>query len=575
MGVNKLCKYKVICIVAPCLSATLSIAQQQAPIDAGSLQRETQRNLDFEFPQKPIEPLEKDFPSEDAESKNIRVNSFVIRGAQTVSESKLQELLLPYIGKSLSVAELNQIANKIQRYYQTEGWYARVQIPPQDVSSGNIEIEVIEGRWGKSHFTPATEPIRANSNNLEKIVTNRLIAGDLLSYSDLERGLLIANDQPGALVIGVLRPGNETGIVDLNIKIQDLPMITGDIGISNYGLRPTGKGQLAGGISLNNLSGRHDQLSLRFLGSAHLGSIQARYSAPFGADGWRWAFWGSMLHYSLAGPYSSLDANGDAWNYGAGLNYPIIRQSTRNLHLNLSLQQQQFKDDMLDETTRRSHVNALTLGVSGDWVDHWGGGGFNWGGADLILGKAYIREVGGAAELDEDGPKSAGNYSKISANFSRLQNIYGPWQLLISANGQFANKNLVSSERMSLGGPSQVRAYPVNEASGDIGLVTKFQLQNNFAPGWQAQLFYDWGVIRQHKNLWANWDGGSDQPNSYHLSGWGVGIAWQGQGKYKGLRLQASIATPTGRNAGHTNNRNSDGSSLRSTRGWITASYSF
>jgi hemolysin activation/secretion protein len=58
---------------------------------------------------------------------------------------------------------------------------------------------------------------------------------------------------------------------------------------------------------------------------------------------------------------------------------------------------------------------------------------------------------------------------KNPLQFLRIQRVNEKLNLQLLANAQFADKNLDSSEKLSLGGATGVRAYPSGEASGDEG----------------------------------------------------------------------------------------------------------
>lgn len=562
------------------------VAQPVSIPDAGSLQRETERSLQApgSVPQLRPRPLQEQ--AADPNAARVTVQSFAIEGAALLSEPALQALLVDLQGQALSMQQLEQATARLEQAYRDAGWYARVWLPPQDVTQGLVRIQVLEGRFGEASVQAATTTapaLRADAAAVQRTITAGLQAGQPLSAAKLERGLLLANDLPGIEATAVLQAGQTTGHSDLRIAVSDQPLLTGDVALSNYGLRTTGKGQLSGGLAVNNLSGRGDQLSLRMLGSAHLGSAQARYSLPLGYDGLRLAVWGSAMGYKLAGSYSSLDAKGQAYSAGMGLSYPLLRQQARNLLLDVGLQHRRYDDDMLDTAVRRQRNEVLNLGLSGDLSDSLGGGGINWGSVQLLHGRLRMQANTGEIGQDAAGPNTRGNYTKLAWQASRLQNLEGwlgrGWQLQASASGQWANQNLGSAERMGLGGPDQIRAYPINEALGDQGLLLKLQLQRDLGSalggGWQAQLFYDWGQIRQHKKPWQGWDGGSGMANSYHLAGWGLGLRWIGQGDWRGWQLQASVATPVGNNPAASQGRNSDGSSQRSSRGWLLLSRSF
>lgn len=124
----------------------------------------------------------------------------------------------------------------------------------------------------------------------------------------------------------------------------------------------------------------------------------------------------------------------------------------------------------------------------------------------------------------------------------------------LDASAQTSNKNLDTSEKLSLGGISAVRAYPSGEGSGDQGyhlsLEGKYLLiPNTFIGNVGASIFYDYGSINQFK------DPGSitmTTPNSYSLSGYGLGLNVLNQENY-GIRF--AWAKTIGSNAGSTNGK--------------------
>jgi hemolysin activation/secretion protein len=96
-----------------------------------------------------------------------------------------------------------------------------------------------------------------------------------------------------------------------------------------------------------------------------------------------------------------------------------------------------------------------------------------------------------------------------------------------AAYGQIASKNLDISEKMVLGGPYGVRAYPVGEAYGDEGYIATLEgkvLLPSFSdrlPGqMHAVAFVDTGSVRTNEEPWA------PGPNRRTLSGAGVGFTW-------------------------------------------------
>ena len=557
-----------------CLLAQPALAQTVP--DAGALLRESERSLQAPRTAEPQIPFSVAKPMpEDAKAVRITVQRVVIEGDSLIPEAELQAQVQDLIGQSLTLAELEHAAQRLAQYYRERGWYARVYLPEQDVTDGSLRIQVLEGRYDTSYLTVQAGQ-RANAANVQRVITRRLVTGAPLSAPELERGLLLANDLPGIQANGLLQAcEDEQGHSDLLLTVQDTAFVTGDVGLNNHGIRSTGRAQLVGGVALNNLSGKGDQLSLRLLASEGVRSAVARYSLPLGYDGLRLAVHGSLLGYTLGGSYRPLEAEGQARTAGLTLSYPLLRQSERNLSLSAGYEHRRYRDDMLGAALRRHDINALNLGLNGDLRDGFGGGGMSWGAVQLMHGRLAMEDIVADRAQDAAGPRSRGDYTKLALQLGRMQSLGAGWQMQLALSGQTASGNLASSERMTLGGPSQVRAYPVNEADGDQGVLLKLELQRELGGGWQAVAFYDTGRIRQHKRLWPGWDGGSRQPNSYSLSGAGVGVNWRGTGSLSGWQLAASVAAPVGGNPGSAQGRNSDGSSARSTRGWLSVNRIF
>ena len=552
-----------------CLAAQ-TVGAQTVP-DAGAVLRESERSLqapraaESPSPAAVVRPMEPD-----EKAARVTVRRVTIDGARLIPEAELQAQVRHLLGRSLTLAELEYAAQGLAEHYRERGWYARVYLPQQDVTDGSMRIQVLEGRYGSSQRSVQGDGLRADGPFVERMVTHGLQPGEPLSAAALERGLLLANDLPGIQARALLQAGQQHGHSDLLVSVQDTAFVTGDIGLNNEGIRSTGRAQAVAGLALNNLSGRGDQLGLRLLGSEGVRSALARYSLPLGHDGWRLAAHSSLLDYVLGSSLHALNAEGQARTAGLTLSYPLLRQSERRLSLSAGYEHRRYRDDMLGAALRRHRINALTLGLSGDLRDGYGGGGLSWGAVRLTHGTLAMENLANDWALDAAGPRSRGDYTKLALQLGRVQSLGADWQLQTTLSGQAANGNLASSERMTLGGPGQVRAYPVNEADGDQGLLFTLELQRELGGGWQAMAFYDAGRIRQHKRPWPGWDGASLQPNHYRLSGAGVGLNWRGAGDARGWQLSVSLAAPVGSNPGSVQGRNSDGSGARSSRGWLS-----
>jgi hemolysin activation/secretion protein len=546
-------------------------AHAQVP-DAGTLQRQTDQELRAPQRQQPSPATAVAKPlAEDAKAVRVAVKAISVEGASLIPAAELEASLADFVGQSLTLAQLEAAAQKLADLYRARGWFARVYLPEQDVTAGVIRIQVLEGRYGGSRLENKAH--RAKAEYVEGVVTHRLNTGEPLSAADLERGLLLANDLPGIRAQGLLEAGDQQGETRLRLTVEDTPFATGNIGLNNYGIKSTGRAQLVGGIALNDLSGYGDQLHFRALASDRLNNALIRYSLPLGPDGWRLAAHYSTLNYKLGKQYKALDADGRAQTSGLTLSYPLLRQADRSLAAFAGYEARRYDDDMLGTALHRHRIDAASLGLNGDLRDSLWGGAINWGNLTLTQGQLDIRDVAGDRATDAAGPRTQGDYTKLDFAVSRLQAIGSTgWQLQASLSGQVADGNLASSERMSLGGPNGVRAYPVNEATGDEGVLLKLELQRGLGKGFQAVGFVDTGSIRQHKDTWAGWHVPGAADNRYSLSGAGVGLNWRQGGWF----MTSSIAYPIDGNPGKdANGRNNDGSQVHSPRFWLSLARAF
>ena len=170
-------------------------------------------------------------------------------------------------------------------------------------------------------------------------------------------------------------------------------------------------------------------------------------------------------------------------------------------------------------TVTDKKVGLTSLGLSGNLQDAWLGGGINSFDATLVTGKLNIASAGALA-IDAASAQTNGSYSKVTYGLSRLQRISNSTVISASFNGQQAGKNLDSSEKFSLGGPTGVRAYPAGEASGDEGFKGSIELRHSYSPNWQVTAFYDFGSISKiNKNPF-----GAAASNGKNLAGAGFGL---------------------------------------------------
>jgi hemolysin activation/secretion protein len=217
-------------------------------------------------------------------------------------------------------------------------------------------------------------------------------------------------------------------------------------------------------------------------------------------------------------------------------------------------------------------VTAFNLGVNGNYYDT-SKSVINYS-LTSTTGNLSIKNAS-QSQQDSLGPGTAGTYQKYSYSVSRNNELsFLPntnW--LLSAYGQFSNKNLNSSEQIYLGGPYAVRAYPVAQGGSSQGTILSTELQHRLDQHWQIGGFVDAGWVQQFITTYPNWQGLTNANNNYQLFASGLTAKYT----LDSLAINAALAMRVGQNPLY----NSSGQQLnvdnayRTVQGWIRASYAF
>jgi len=488
--------------------------------DAGAIQRAVETTKEEkEFP--PDAETEAPSKPQDTSGPKVDITTFTFIGNKLFSDSELQPVVEPWQKKPLSIAELKYIAALVSEFYRQSGYLARVYFPEQDINDGRVIVAIVESQFGKVD-------IEDQRKIDEKVISTPFVSalmsagmkrGEPLKLQRLERNNLILNDLAGVTGKTLLTAGAQEGETDLNLKLSDTQRYSGSVDIDNYGVRSTGEARVKPYLLIANPLHRGDSISLLGLFSEGNQYARAGYEIPVSHNGLKASVSASYLTYELGAEFADLEAEGDASSFGAGLAYPLIRQLAKTLFITASLEHRSYSNSQLGESISDKVIQTFNLGTNGYLVDDLGRGGVNYFGMNLVAGDLDLsgNEVNQAQ--DAAGPQLEGSYALLSWNYGRLQRFTASTTFWASIVGQFSDKKLDSSETMSLGGPSGVRAYPVLEASGDAGAVMTFEVRHKIDSDITVTGFFDYGFVDQKSTP-------VQESDSHSLKGLGVSLTW-------------------------------------------------
>lgn len=122
-------------------------AQAPAPTyDAGALMRQTEQNIRYQQQQNSQNRLSFPPAAELDAQTAITVEKFRFVGQHLFSNSQLQALAAPFVGRLLHKDDVQQLLDTVVAAYQKAGGQAMVYVPRQALSGPELTIQLIEGR---------------------------------------------------------------------------------------------------------------------------------------------------------------------------------------------------------------------------------------------------------------------------------------------------------------------------------------------------------------------------------------------------------------------------------------------
>ncbi|MGG5238369.1 ShlB/FhaC/HecB family hemolysin secretion/activation protein [Pseudomonas lurida] len=461
-------------------------------------------------------------PTAPVDTRCFTIKTIELAGADALSEGERASLIKPYIGQCLGVPQLNELLKVITDRYLAKGLVtSRAYLPQQDLSSGVLKIQVVEG---KLESLKGAEGSGITDRQLAMSFPGK--TGELLNLREIEQMVDQLNRLPSNQAQMELAPGKEVGGSDVLVKnTLQKPWRVG-LSRHNGGQRSTGEQQWGASLDWDNPLGLADQLSLR--GSHDAVSDHQKtsrnsmlnYSLPFG-------WWNLNYSYSETEYRSLAQANnfnfkqsGDSQSHQLRLERVIHRDALSKTSLSTGVAYLRT-NNFIEDSKLALSSNRLSEAQFG--INH----GRRIGGSFLNIDLGMQDGIGAFDAQANHDPRSGqpdARYRKYTATVSYLYpfKLWGEsFSFSSLMTGQRSEDVLFSPQRMSLGGQSSIRGYKDQSLAGDSGGYWRNDLRwsRPVTIGWLqpafneygASLGYDQGVIsrgrynaEQHGRMTSN-----------------------------------------------------------------------
>ncbi len=468
----------------------------------------------------------------------ILIRHFEISGNTAIPTAELLGVISSYQGRKLTLLEIYGVADVLTSYYRRKGFLlASVTVPAQEVNSGTVRFEVIEGRLGKLRF----QGNQSYSDAFLSRQLRQLVPGEVLLGKSLEQALISLNDFPGLTARSVVMPGADYGHSDILIESEE-DRLQAQAQFNNYGLRSVGEWRLSGNFLINNPTRRGDQLGIFVMHAKadQLDFLQIDYSLPVNSLGTRLAFSGSRNIYKvdtgvIGSAFSGSSLKGAGTRFSINLTHPLIRSYNDRLVLGAGLSRTDTRQKGTGLTTPSPDVartDIVLLELSALWNHVYADGkGYS------TLSGVFITNFRRQPNFDDVRESREAGLLQVDA--LHLRRIGMGWSLLLRAQGAYSIDPLPDLERYRIGGRNSVRAFASGELGGDAGATGTIEFQHplRFHPTMpiEARVFFDAGAVYRKEPVFG-------ESKTEALTGVGVGATVHVTPDYA---LDLELTTPT------------------------------
>lgn len=459
-----------------------------------------------------------------AKSVNPAADGALVDVSQSpvLQDARFVRLMSTFIGQALTAEIIENINLSVNEFLQASGKsrLAHVSVPPQDASSGVVQVLVLQPRLGKLKIEGAAV---FPEDSYRSVIRQQ--PGVQISQASLDEDLSwIGRSNPYRSAIAVAAPGENPGETDLTIRVTEQKPWLVRFGADNTGTQTTQKERVSAAATTANAFGLGHIASYSLSASPDFKSFVGHglsYTVPLS--------WRDIVSFSAS--YASIRArlpaplDSTGYSGGAGVRYEksLPRVSSAYTHsavfgLDYKTASTNLLFTSIPVFDNRTDILQFVIGYNGGLQDAYGRTDFN---ASLTYSPGGLTNNNSDSRFAASRALAKARYNYVSLTADRLTNLPQRWTWTINARAQFAKRNLLGSEQLAAGGTNGVRGYVEGAYYADRGLI----LRNEIAPA--AVQFGAGGRARLYGFIDAAWVSNAErlpgERNREKLASIGVG----------------------------------------------------
>jgi hemolysin activation/secretion protein len=467
----------------------------------------------------PVKPPEERAPT----ALRVMVRKINITGSTVFRAGELEQIAAPFENRELTSTDLEELRQRLTQHYINQGYInSGAVIPDQKVVDGVVEIRIVEGRLTR---TDIEGTVHFSKDYFSDRIA--LSSGPPLNLRDLEQRLQILLTHPMVSSMNAqVVPGERPGEAVLRAQVQEAP---------RYELSAIADNKLAPSLgevkftllgSMNNLTGRGDQLGAEFgyaEGIPH--DLRLRYRTPITARdtalGVHYENTEAMVEEE---PFDVLDIESKLETIGLELSHPVYRTQNTQLSLAGVLERRETETTLLGVPFSFSpgvvdgKATVSVLRLVADYLDR--------GRTQVIAARSTLSFGLDAFDstINTDGSPDSKFVSWLGQfqYVRRLSESRGD-QIRLRADLQLTDEALLPVEQYAVGGLDSVRGYRSFQLLRDYGYTASIEYRIPVfsnpvgARNLQFAAYVDTGGAKFKDR---------DNPDPSSLTGVGIGFIW-------------------------------------------------
>ncbi|TVP87777.1 MAG: ShlB/FhaC/HecB family hemolysin secretion/activation protein, partial [Pseudomonadaceae bacterium] len=288
--------------------------------------REQQRQQAIEERARRIEvpPLQGDeADAEDAlpeDSPEFVLQGISFNSSVFLTDDELQALAEPFVGVTITFADLNRLLRAINaRYAELGQLTGRAVVPPQSLEDGQLRVALVEAKID-SVVLQGERRVRDDFYRQQI----GMAADDILDSPLMIENIRRFNaTTPGPQISAGLAPGERFGTTRIDLETFEPDPWSWSVFANNYGSESTGREQLGGTLNWFSPTGVADNLAAVVVATSGSQYFNLRYSRPVTRrNGVAWIEAGRNDLKIKRGPLRDLNIEGESTTVTLGFDQP-------------------------------------------------------------------------------------------------------------------------------------------------------------------------------------------------------------------------------------------------------------